>query len=244
MEIHIPTQDTKLAAALSTLGFPLKLRDVLDDTSGKVDHTWQIGTVSVSRPGLKLNELLKHYRDGTLATNDPEHPLLDGLYVLRIRERILSVIKDGRSIALAECEGGKRTAYIHHPTIEAPMSFGRFTSRDFRFVCALGRLGIPIVSIKGIAGSNEFTTTARSVVAGMKYDAVSLHAALTNDNLAEDHPLRICIKTLENHSRCLNAIKASRHTVLLRKPNSKKAVWVHEDASDAAYDRAQKHFRI
>lgn len=244
MELYIPTPDTKLAAALSTLGFPVKLRDVLDDVTGSEQLTWQITPKSVSLPALKLHNLIKHLRDGTLEKEDPQHPLLDGIAVIRNRERILDLLKQGRPITLAVCAGNVRTCYVHHPLVDPPVSFGRFKTTDFRLVCALGRLGIPLVSFTGSHGSYEFTTTSKAVVAGMHYDATALDLARKRETLSPEHPLLYCIKTLENHSRLLNVISASRHTVMIRKPGSKKAAWIHEDASNDAYDRVRKHLRI
>jgi hypothetical protein len=244
MEQLIPTPDTKLAAVLATLGFPLKLRDVHDEQSGRTDYTWQITPISVSRPSLSLAELLKLYRSGELETKDPEHPFLDGMHALRNRERILTLIKEGRSITLAECPGGKRTCYVHHAAVEVPASFGRFVTRDFRLVCALGRMGIPLVSWQGVTGSHEWTLAKRSVLPGLKLDAATVSLALEQNTLGEDHPIRFCIKALENHSRCLNAIAQSKSVILIRKPRSMRAAWIHQDATDHAFERIAKHFRV
>lgn len=243
-DIHIPTPDTKLASALSTLGFPSRLRIVHDDVSGKDDITWQIGTSSLTRPGVKLHELIAFLRNGTLEIKDPGHPLLDGLGALRNRERILSLLKQGRSIALAEDQSGTRTSYIHHPTITPPVSFGRYITRDFRLVCALGRFGFPLVKFQGTSGNYEFTVTMGSVLKLTPLFASVIAEKLKDDTLDAEHGIRYAIKTLENHSRLLKAIAETSPKILLRKPKSSRAAWVDANATASAFDQVRRHFKV
>ncbi len=256
VDIHIPTPDTKLAASLGTMGFILRLRKVLDEKSGTQELTWQIAPNAPTRPNLKLHELIRNLRDRTLEKKDPQHPLLDGLGSCRNRERILGHIHDGREIALGEDESGKRSCYVHSPAVAPPASFGRYVTRDFRVVCALGRFGFPIVKWTGNPGSYEFTVTARSVLPLLPGDAWHLvrgyellqdaerDAAPCDAALDPDHPFCYAMRTLENHTYLLGIIKSARQKILMRKPRSRKAVFIDEDASDAAYDLAARHFKV
>jgi len=245
-EAWLPTHDTKIATALFTLGFPGRLRYVFDEKEGKPDFTWQMGTASLTVRGLDPRKLINSFEKGDLEQKEPEHLFLEGIGPLRNRERILgsTFMKGQRSICLGLCTGSKRTAYIHDATWTPPASMGRFRTKDFRLVCALGRVGIPLVATAGIDGHYEFTTTQHSLLQGTFYHAGAIAAELQADRLPAEHPVRWGVKNLQNFARLSRVIDQAKATVLVRKPNSQKAAWIHEDASNEAWDRVSRHFRI
>lgn len=252
MEARLPTHDTNIAAALFTLGFPGKCRSVLNDATGKVDITWQMGLHSVTNPRLKdARTIVGDYHNGKLEATAPAHFFLEGLRALRNRERLLSWIKGGRSIrlALVQRDTGcqpvhQRTLYIHGEAQSPPALLGRFQTTDFRLVCALGNFGIPLIHHEGSPGHYRFTVTQGSLLTGSMFNAPLLARSHAAGRLDASHPLAFAMKTLENHSRLVKHTNECRKTLLLRKPGSSKKAFIDEAASDHAFDRVSKFFKI
>lgn len=235
-----------LAAALATLGFPVRPRKVHDDRSGDKDVTWQIGGGNEAMPVCNLGILLEAVKTGKLEATDPDHPLLDCIRALRNRERLLKHLLNGQPLTLARDVHCARSSFVNAAAAEPPVSLGRSVTRDFRFVCAAGILGFGLVGWKGTDGHHEFTITEKSIFPGMLLASV-IFRKLNDGTLEKDtpeHPIIYGMMACRNYSRLVKHLESAGELVLLRPKGTERRAWIDPTASDRAWDKVRKHFKV
>jgi hypothetical protein len=112
MDSWIPCNDLDLAAALGTLGVPMRPDVQVRSDSGKEFVTFFLATESLVNPELKTSRLIQMLRSGELEKQDPEHPLLYALTAIKSRHAITKTVRDAERLILINIKGSKRTAYV------------------------------------------------------------------------------------------------------------------------------------
>ena len=98
------TRDTRLAAALGSLGIPIEIRKSLDSTTGKVIYFYYLSLRSVC--GRHDTRRIKHQiRSGKLEKIDPAHEALTALRAMHNRERRLDLLNKGTFMQLVRVPG-------------------------------------------------------------------------------------------------------------------------------------------
>lgn len=250
MEIWTATRDTRLASALGTLGVPIRLDSMIDERTGKSQTTFYLGMQSqdggVFVPNTKA--LKDRYESKKLEAEEPEHPLLDGLRGMYNWSMILDAVNKGRFIRLARVKGTSRTVYVPgdsgFPGVEGHGQLLR--TGDIKMVAALGVVGVPILRVEGGKGNRRFTLPCVGMRVGDESprDAGTLMRQYREGEVADpEHPFLYAMKAQFTKERLLDALREEERMILIRKPNSRKAAFVNEGASDAKLDKMLHFFK-
>lgn len=112
-EAWIKCDDLDVAAALGTLGVPMRRTIQVRSDSGREFVTVFLALKSHTNPALPdTKQLLKMLKDGSLAKNDPEHPLLYALEGIKNRHALGDTVRTGERTVMVVRKGTLRTAYI------------------------------------------------------------------------------------------------------------------------------------
>ncbi len=241
------TRDTRLAAALGTLGVPIEIRKTLDARSGRMFYQFQLGLRSEC--GRYLAARLKHQiRSGRLERMQPDHEALTALRGMRNRELILDLQNKGRFIWLAEVPKTNLWQYVPGDS-GLPGARGQkevIETKDLKMAAALGIVGVPLLAVYGGRGDHSYILPRFGLPGGNggPADAARLMKAWRNnrDALPPDCPFSQAMWGLLNRERLVNALHAEIESILLRKPRSMKSAIVRSDATDKAFDRVKEHF--
>jgi len=142
------TSNTKLAAALGALTFPIRTQVYQDLRTGKVNTLFHVGDTSVNGRHHRAS-LLEAWRNGGLVESEPMHPLLQGLRCQHNYELLLDAQKQGRRIRLVGVAGGRATEYRDgEEAAELQRTLHRWQTMDLSLVAALGTLGVPVIAIQ------------------------------------------------------------------------------------------------
>lgn len=242
------TRDTRLAAALGTLGVVIDIRKTLDDRSGKLLKMFHLGLRSVCRR--HDTRLIKaRILNGRLEAKDPAHEALTALRAMMNRERMLDFQNKGIFLRLAIVPGTSIWQYVAGDT-GLPGRAGckeLIETHDLKLVCALGLVGVALLAMDGQRGSFRYFLPRIGLPRAdgkPPADALRLMQAWRTgrDTMPPDCPFAQGMWGLVNRERLVNALNAETPTILLRKPRSQKSAFVRADAADAAFDRVKDHF--
>lgn len=112
MDSWVPCNDLDLAAALGTLGVPMRPDVQVRADNGKEFITIFLATESATNPQIKTGQLIQMLRSGALEKQDPEHPLLYALTAIKNRHAVSKAVNDVERLVLISIKGSKRTAYV------------------------------------------------------------------------------------------------------------------------------------
>lgn len=256
------TQNTNLAAAVSTLGVKIRTQrflDVLSKRSGEIVGdsrvTYFLGQQSVpgsakdSEECRHVRRLIKELRSGELERELPKHPLLVCLAALLNRERLLDWLKQGTRMRLAVNHGG----LMSYVPGEEPESMKQTPvheqsgTRDLKMVAALGCVGIPLLRFEGLVGHRTFwVATKGHWLDGARPDADALVRGLKDGSLEKEdpeHPLLYAWQALLNRERLLDHLNHEVQLIQIRAPGTRRAAFVREDGTGAAHDKALNHLQ-
>lgn len=258
---HWDTSNTKLAANLGALGFPIKTQIIRDDRSGKSETHFYIGDVSLYRPSLARDRLLKSWAapksEERLETQDPLHPFLQGLRVEHNYEMLLDAQKTGRKLKLVGVGGSHATEYRDGEESPA-MIFARdvIRIRDLSLAAALGTLGIPVVKIEGAGRDHTYTLPAKGHPLKLADGSVGSYDAsvisrrvpgkidLELETSDPDHPLVAAYNVRAVHVQLIKHLHEEKKLLWLRPPGTGRTALISEAATNRVLDRVQKHFRV
>lgn len=252
-ELNTNTRDTKLAAAFRTLGFPIKVERIVDSAQKWIDVRFHIGKTSLAHPELGGSTELRHgLLNGYLEKNAPAHPLLTCLRANRCRDRVLDFLNGGELIQLVRHPYCDQWTYEKGDTglmgLAAWMKqtgCGQVVATgDLKMVCALGVVGFPLLAVEGSAGSRKFYLPKYRKGAPELENAEELMQDFRGYELVRrqpEHPLLWAMFCLQWREKYRREADGTPH-VMIQKPGSKKLAFVRADASNAEWDRAQRHF--
>lgn len=242
------TRDTRLAAALGTLGIPIEIQKTRDSVSGKLLYIYHLGLRSVCKR--HDTRRLKHaVKNGSLEARDPSHEVLTALRAMLNRERRLDFQNKGTFMRLVPVPNTCLWQYVPADT-GLPGRNGNkelIETGDSKLVDALALVGVPLVAIDGPRGSHRYFLPRHGLPrtdGQPPADALLLMQAWRNSpsTMPPDCPFAQGMWGLINREKLVNALNASVETILLRKFRSQKAATVRADASDAAFDKVKEHF--
>lgn len=242
------TRDTRLAAALGTLGIPIEIRKTTDALTGRQFCLFQLGLKSLCgrhhTPALKSGIL-----NGKLEAKDPSHEALTALRAMHNRERLLDFQNKGVFIRLAPVPNTALWQYVPGDS-GLPGQQGTkelIETSDMKMVCALALVGVPLLSMDGRPGHHRYFLPRYGLPkpdGQPPVDAVQLMRSWRHSRelMPPDCPFSQGMWGLINRERLVNALNAEIESILLRKPRSQKSAIVRADAADAAFDIVKHHF--
>jgi len=247
MNASTSTKDTRIAAALGTLGFPVRPEVVYDEKTGDSYTRFHVGLTStiptIKETSLKFKSLLKS------KSLLPEHPLLDCLRAFHNRKLLIQSLKKGSVCRVDSVAGGNRTVMVAAPGLAgAQGSKKMMATTDLKVVAAMGIIGVePLVIEDTPRGAKFFLPEFGMMLKGKSHNAIELLRDFRDGRLAKtspDHPFLYAMMALNNYTSLLSAVDQQVELVLLRKPKSKLAAYVRANASDKAFDRVKEHFGV
>ena len=239
------TRDTKEAAALQTLGVPLRIEKSVDAKTGDRYSLFFLGIEAFD--GQHLTSTLRRlYREPDFAKSTPAHPFLACKFALRARERLLAILK-GEKFHLVH-EVGQFWQFAASssglPGLDtAPACVG---TNCLDMASALSALGHEIYAIDGPADQRRFilANASRNQIAPTAADLIARYRSRDLAEADPENPLLYAIIALKNHRTLLRNLEDQPDMVLLRKPRSAKFVSIRADASDKAWQKAQDFFAL
>jgi len=245
METWTSTTKTILAAALGTLGVPIRLEKMLDERSGKGRRDFFLGPASTDGK-YQTGSLKSAFEKGTLLREQTDHPITDIVYAKHSRDRILDAVNRGVRIQLVTQSGSRktRTFYQHGGATSFPGTEGLkelFSTRDLNLVGALSRFGVPVLQVTGPAGKREFFLDARArLTSGEEMAAVV--KKWREGEISSEHPFAFAMWGLINYGRLLREMNEETEQVLIRKPGSAKAAYVNPGTTGKGMDKVRSFF--
>lgn len=247
-EQHTLTRDTRLAAALGSLGIPIEIRKQQDATTGKLLVLLHLGLRSVC--GRHDSRSLKHgIKSGKLEAKDPAHEALTALRAMHNREARLDFLNKGVFMRLVQVPRTMLWQYVPGDT-GLPGRAGAkelIETADGKLVDALALVGVPLLAIDGPRGDHRYFLPRYGHPrpdGKPPADALALMQAWrkNRDAMPPDCPFTQGMWGLINRERLVNAINTQIETILLRKPRSQKAAVLSANAPDSTFDQVKRHF--
>jgi hypothetical protein len=239
------TRDRRLAAALGSLGVAIHLRTTYLEKQGVRVTRFLLELVSVDKK-FATKPLQKGWKDGSLQSKDPAHPLLTMMRAFENRDRLLDFAKQGKPCHLVRVPGTRDHQYVSATTGLPGVTKGTavIETGDLKMVAALGVAGLPVLRITPGERGHLFHLAAHTVIDGFPIDGIALLRAWRTDpdSIPAAHPFSRAAWALQNRERLLDAERAEIPLVLLRQPKTTKSALIRADATDAAYDRAKEFF--
>ena len=260
-EAWIKTTSVNLAAAVATLGIPIKSDQTTDIRSGTQWKTLLLGLESLPRteigliageddtppaPVVRTKQILELVRSGKLEQADPAHPALDALRALHNRERLLDWMHKGTRYRVAKSSRAPRSQLVAGEEPESVKSFPKlFKTGDLKIVASLAVFGVPVARIEGGGGGHQFYMANTGHDLGVPpMDAHATVTAYRSGAMPEDHPFRWSMQALINREAILDFMFRQRKMVLIRKPGCGLGAIVAENCTDTCMDKVRAHFRI
>lgn len=280
------TYDLNLAAALSACGVPVVPSSVLDEVTGKRTTKFALGgSGHLPAPALPHDDpdhirerhhlggksealnisagLLKlAIEDGSLATTDPAHPVLDVLTVLHARECLRTYMERGTRYRIQLCAGAARSKLVPG---DEPLNIRHMQSlletwhtEDLALAAAMARIGVPVLGIRGAPGTRRAFVLPRwgHILPGRPAaeDATALARLYASGELARscpEHPLVWGMAGIKHRLAILRHIEngGSGSQVVLRHAKSlawakhRRSAMVEERAPASVLDNALRHLR-
>lgn len=248
MNITIPTSDTRIAAVVSMLGFPIKLDVIYNDHTGGSEITYHIDIKSVlPEIATTSNDLIDKIKQKSLP---PLHPCQEGLRALHNRRCLIKLIKSNEPIDLVPAANNQRYIYIHRGSGIPGLSTNTevIATEDIKVVAAMANLGVPLLSLTESGDQKKFYMPVHGLdLKGERINAAELLRDFRDGSLAvrePEHPFLYSMMAQHTYVEILKAVEQKEELILLRKRNSTKAAYIRASASDKAFDRVYRHFSL
>lgn len=251
------TTNTKLAAILGYLQFPIQPDKTLDERSGNIAIQFFIGDVSVTEPAIGRDALLKDHKEGTLEAREPLHAFLQGCRVQHNYERLLEAQKTGRKLRLVGVGDSHATEYRDGQEVPEMVNAREiFRLADLSLVAALGTLGVPCINIEHNGIHHIYTLPVEGLPLRMSDGSVGRYNGLnlamrqdgSKDLLLEardpNHPLMHAYGVRQVHGQLRRAVERSVGQVLLRPEGTKRMAFISANAPAHTLDYVFKQFKI
>lgn len=258
MQANWSTSNTKLAAALGALLFPVRTQVYQDSRSGKVTTYFHVGDVSVDG-NYQRAPLLDAWRKGDLAKEVPLHPLLQGLRAEHNYELLIDAQKQGRRLRLVGVAGSYATEYRDgEEAAELLFAKMRWQTMDLSLVAALGTLGVPVIAIEKQDGRHLYTlpleghplkqmdgTVARYNGLNLGQRSQPGKHELLLESTAPDHPLVAAYNARAVHVQLIKHLHEEGRLIVYRPPGvglGRMAITT-EDPAENVKKKLRDHFR-
>lgn len=249
MEQWTLTTDTRFAAAMGTLGVPIRVESVMDTRDNRSRVRFFLGLLSVD--GLSKTKLLRRQlRSGVLEDTQPAHPLLNIFRGFENRNMLLDCGNQGARIRLVQVPGTECWQYVESdtglpglPKRDAEI----IKTGDLKLASALGVVGLAVIHIEGPQGSRQYFLPRYGMQRGGglgRVDGLKLMQAWRQDKASVPwaDPFAQASRGLYTRERLLDIVNRHQPQILMRKPRSNKAAILDPNASDEAFDIVHDFF--
>lgn len=243
------TRDTRVAAALGTLGVPTRIKRTLIERKGEQTTRFYLALRGIDERVRCTQTLLAQWKRGALESNQPAHPFLTVLRAFANRNMLLDCANKGEFVRLVRVPGTEVWQYVRGneglPGIAGHKEV--IKTGDLKLAAALGVVGLPVLRIEGVHGSRQYFLPryGPARTGGLPpVDGHALRGAWTADkeSVPWEDPFAQAARGLHNRERFLDAVNKEVELVLLQKPRSVKSAGVRADAAPAAWDKMKKFF--
>jgi hypothetical protein len=243
MEQWSTTLDTRTAAAFGTLGMPVRVKNTLDEKSGKEVVRFQIGLMNMEGT-MRTNRLRACLKNGSLEAAQPSHPLLTIHRAYRNRELLLAFQKTGQKIELVPVRGAPGIfEYVVGdrglPGVERGQAY--LKTGDLKMVSALGIMGCRLLAMEG-SGNNHLYKVAAINDAGVSGVQLMMDWRASMESIPWEQPFAQAARGLYNRERLLDAVRDCQRMILLRHGKGIRSALIDEQASDKAWDQVSAFF--
>ena len=242
------TRDTRIAAALGTLGAPIEIHKTRDAKTGKVLYIYHLGVRSTCGRH-DIRRLKSQILNGSLEDRDPQHEALTTLRAMMNRERLLDFQNKGIFMRLSPVPDTKLWQYVPGDAgLPGKQGIKELVeTHDMKLVCALAMVGVPLLAMDGQRGDFRYFLPRHGLPrtdGQPSADALRLMQAWRHcrEAMPPDCPFAQAMWGLINRERLVNALNAEIESILLRKYRSQKSAIVRADATDKAFDQVKEHF--
>jgi len=258
------TPNTKEAAALNALGFPIIKIEIVeqcidDNLTGNSRLQISFGPTNAFNPGMSLKSIINPWKQGKLTVESPMHPFLIGLRACNAYDRIMQWIHQGTRYRLKTIAGDRCTIHVAGEEDAALRAWPVAETDDLRLACALSVIGFPCLDV---IGTGHYKTFRLPQYGHPIKDAEGLWqtpdiAPLVarfpgkRDLLIEAtqplHPVLPAYNAGHVHAQLLTEIKAvqrRRSLVVSHAEHTSRFAIISEWATDKVLDNVQAHFRL
>jgi hypothetical protein len=249
MEQWTSTLDTRIAAAIGTLGVPTRIETTYVEVTGQ-----RVSRIHMALCSLDLvyqtKKIIHGYQTGELERLDPTHPFLTIQRAYLNRMAILDLQNQGKFQRLATVPGTCLWQYVPSntglPGVAPGLQTEVIRTSDLKLVAALGVIGIPLLAIEGGTGNHAYFLPRYGPAGylGQTVDGLALMQAWRADKQATpwEDPFAQAMRGLFNRERYLDAIRKDVELILMTKPRAGwKSAFVRADSTPAGFDRAKHH---
>lgn len=253
------TTNTKHAAAISALGFPIEIHldaEVINDNfSGKQMTQFCFQNESVYRPNETLDSMRQTWAAGKLPAM---HPLLIGLNSCHNFELLREHQRNGRRLRLVPFDGSQRFEYRDGeelPQLRMPATCVQMG--DMNLAAAMGVIGFPVVDISGPHGEHLYTLPQfghpRKIgnvfqtedAAVLIKRCIPGRLPLVLEDTHPNHPLCIAYNAVHHWAQLRNIVHKRQRTLILRWPTrTHRMAVISEHACDRVLDAVTAHYRL
>ena len=249
MEIWGSTTNTIEAAALGTLGVPIRLdRTILaGKRRGEIRIRWNVGPLS-SDGRIDTGRLRARFASGELERAEPEHPYLDCYRGIRCESRLRDA-QHGRRIELRRCGAAGRWQYEQGGAGWRGKHGALVTTGNAAAAAACGVVGVPVRAMEGpTEGRYKYYLSSRGyakAAGGPGADAVYYLKGWAEGWLEDREPesaFLYAVRAIGNHRKFTRLAKTALANIALLKPGSPKGAMVREDAPGGQFDKVARFF--
>ncbi len=242
------TLDTREAAACGTLGIPARLETTFVEKTGQRVSRFHLAACCLECI-YQTKPILTGYRKGTLEQRDAAHPFLTIQRGFINRLLLLDLQNQGKFCRLARVPGTELWQYVPGESGLAGITGNAEVIRttDLKLVAALGVCGLPLLRLEGTGRNHAYFLPRYGPARADGKPPVDGHAlrvawCADKESVPWEDPFAQAMRGLYNRERFLDAVNRDAALVLLQKPRSQKAAFIHEAAGEAALRRVQEHF--
>ena len=255
------THNTKIAAALNQMGFPVSVqvteRATRDDLTGDVLVQMSLHEPNAKGRPWKIKPLVIDFESGKLEREHPMHPLLVGVRANNSYQHVIAWIKEGRQCHLEYVAGSRSAVYVDGAP--PPMACEEvWTTTDMSLAIACSAIGAPIVGIDGDARRHRFTIARWGLPLLMENggfqsldsSVLTLRAQPGKPDLAieatqPDHPICIAYEARVIHGQLLTRIREKKRTLIIAPiEHTGRYSFVSDNPKGNVMDEVSRHLQL
>ncbi|GAA5139403.1 hypothetical protein GCM10023213_20030 [Prosthecobacter algae] len=253
------TSNTKEAACLGGLGFPIRTQVTQDARSGNVLTQFFIGDINVGgTTPYNRTLIIKCWHDGSLEKQFPLHPFLQGARAEHNYEMLLDAQKHGRRLRLVGVADSHATEYRDGEEAQEMINAQAvFRLADLSLVAALGTLGLPCVKIEYNGKHHIYTLPVEGHALRLedgstgRYNGINIamrtapgQKSLLIEDRDPKHPLIAAYTARRVHGELLKHLGNTGRMIILRPEGTGRKAIVTSNASGRVMDIVNNNFKI
>jgi len=247
MEQWTSTEDTRVAAAMGTLGVVVRVKQTLRESTGNLKCRLYLSLTNLEKD-VMTKRVITRWKNGRLSKEDPGHAFLTCLRARENWKQLVDCAKRGTCLDLVRVPGTDVYQYVPGKT-GLPGTAGHkelIETSDLKMAANLGLIGIPVLAIAGNSGNFRFFLPRYSPVRldGSRADGVELRASWYRkmSSIPWEEPFAQGCRMLYNMERLLDTINRDLPLVMVEKPKSVKFALIHPEAQPEAWDKIKRAF--